>query len=97
MIFIALQVQAFRNVFRGIIWGFYQYRNCESSQILQTRLLSAKLQNQRLTLDHVFASLAAGGPAEDVLLEAVSLERLHRGRGLRLGRGPGGHRRRGAD
>lgn len=35
------------------------------------------------TLDHVFASLAAGGPTEDVFLETVRLDRLHR-QGLRL-------------
>lgn len=48
------------------------------------------------TLDHVFASLAAGGPTEDVLLETVSLDRLHR-LGLRLWLGFGGHRQRGTD
>lgn len=30
------------------------------------------------TLNHVFASLAGGGPTEDMLLETVSLDRLGR-------------------
>lgn len=36
-------------------------------------------------MDHVFASLAAGGPAKDVLLKTVGLQCLHRlGLGLWL-------------
>ncbi len=48
------------------------------------------------TLNHVSASLAAGWPTEDVLLETVSLDRLHR-LGLRLWLRFGGHGQRGTD
>ena len=41
------------------------------------------LKAQLPTLDHVFASLAAGRPTEDVFLETVCLDRLYRQR-LRL-------------
>lgn len=44
----------------------------------------------------MFASLAAGRPAEDVLVETVSLER-RRGRGRRLELNLGAQRRRGTD
>lgn len=44
----------------------------------------------------MFASLAAGRPTEDVLLETVGLDRLHR-LGLRLLLGFGGHGQRGTD
>lgn len=44
----------------------------------------------------MFASLAAGRPTEDVLLETVRLDRLHR-LGLRLWLGFGGHGQRGTD
>lgn len=39
--------------------------------------------HSRPTLDHVTALLAAGWPTEDMLLEAVGLDRLH-WLGLRL-------------
>lgn len=53
-------------------------------------------RNSRPTLDHVFASLAAGRPTEDVLLETVSLDWL-RQLSLRLWLGFGRHRQRGTD
>lgn len=43
------------------------------------------------TLDHLFASLAGGGPAEDMLLETVVLDWPQLG--LRLGLGLGGQGR----
>lgn len=54
------------------------------------------ISNNWPTLDHVFASLAAGWPTEDVLLETVSLDWL-RQLSLRLWLGFGRHRQRRTD